>query len=209
LSVGELFWKNKQIEDLPNEIWKDVIGYDGFYEISNLGRIKSLPRLRISPTGGEGYTKPKILSVDVAHDSTPQAVFRVDGIRTRLTLWKQVALHFMSDYKDGDVVWFNDNNCLNPAHDNLIILNINNYHKLLNKNKSRFNNDVARWLFSIGKRRCSVCYTIKNIDCMTNNINKTKNMQKNNVCNDCSAAYMRKRRGGGKLLLRQIHTNIH
>ena len=77
--MEHLYWKDKQIEDLPNEKWKDVIGYDGFYEISNLGRIKSLPRLRISPTGGEGYTKSKILSIDIAHDSTPQAVFKVYG----------------------------------------------------------------------------------------------------------------------------------
>jgi hypothetical protein len=27
------------------EIWKDVVGYEGFYKISNLGRVKSLARL--------------------------------------------------------------------------------------------------------------------------------------------------------------------
>ena len=26
------------------EIWKPVVGYDGLYEVSNLGRVKSLPR---------------------------------------------------------------------------------------------------------------------------------------------------------------------
>lgn len=26
------------------EIWKDIAGYEGFYKISNLGKIKSLPR---------------------------------------------------------------------------------------------------------------------------------------------------------------------
>lgn len=28
------------------EIWKDIKGYEGLYQISNLGRIKSLPRLK-------------------------------------------------------------------------------------------------------------------------------------------------------------------
>jgi hypothetical protein len=28
------------------EIWKDVRGYEGFYQISNFGRIKSLARFR-------------------------------------------------------------------------------------------------------------------------------------------------------------------
>jgi hypothetical protein len=26
------------------EVWKDVIGYEGLYQVSNLGRVKSLPR---------------------------------------------------------------------------------------------------------------------------------------------------------------------
>lgn len=29
---------------MENEIWKDVIGYEGLYQVSNLGRIKSLNR---------------------------------------------------------------------------------------------------------------------------------------------------------------------
>ena len=26
------------------EIWKDVIGYEGYYQVSNLGRIRSIDR---------------------------------------------------------------------------------------------------------------------------------------------------------------------
>lgn len=26
------------------EIWKDIIGYEGLYQVSNLGNVKSLPR---------------------------------------------------------------------------------------------------------------------------------------------------------------------
>lgn len=33
------------IEDLPNEIWKDVPDYEGIYQVSNKGRIKSLARI--------------------------------------------------------------------------------------------------------------------------------------------------------------------
>lgn len=29
---------------MTNEIWKDIEGYTGLYQVSNLGRIKSLPR---------------------------------------------------------------------------------------------------------------------------------------------------------------------
>lgn len=27
-----------------NEVWKDIKGYEGYYQVSNLGRIKSLQR---------------------------------------------------------------------------------------------------------------------------------------------------------------------
>lgn len=33
-----------EIENLPGEIWKDCVGYEGWYQVSNLGRVKSLPR---------------------------------------------------------------------------------------------------------------------------------------------------------------------
>jgi len=33
------------MEDLPNEVWKDVHDFEGFYMVSNLGRVKSLDRI--------------------------------------------------------------------------------------------------------------------------------------------------------------------
>lgn len=38
-------YKNLSLEDLPNEEWRDVVGYEGLYQVSNLGRVKSLTRL--------------------------------------------------------------------------------------------------------------------------------------------------------------------
>ena len=32
------------LENLPHEIWRDVVGYEGLYEVSNLGRVKSFKR---------------------------------------------------------------------------------------------------------------------------------------------------------------------
>lgn len=31
------------MEDLPGEIWKPVVGYEGAYEVSNMGRVRSIP----------------------------------------------------------------------------------------------------------------------------------------------------------------------
>lgn len=33
------------MDNIKIEIWKDIIGYEGYYQISNLGNVKSLNRI--------------------------------------------------------------------------------------------------------------------------------------------------------------------
>ena len=33
-----------EAHQVDKEIWKDVVGYEGLYKVSNFGRVKSLPR---------------------------------------------------------------------------------------------------------------------------------------------------------------------
>lgn len=40
---------NDRDNDLPNEIWKDIKGYEGYYQVSNLGRIRSIDRYIYNP----------------------------------------------------------------------------------------------------------------------------------------------------------------
>ena len=32
------------------EIWKDIVGYEGLYQVSNLGRVKSVDRVTVAQT---------------------------------------------------------------------------------------------------------------------------------------------------------------
>lgn len=43
-----------------DEIWKDVVGYEGYYQVSSIGRVKSLSRHRIN-NGGVSISKEKIV----------------------------------------------------------------------------------------------------------------------------------------------------
>jgi len=43
-----------------NEIWKDILGYEGLYQISNLGRVKNLER-KVKCQNHERIVKEKIL----------------------------------------------------------------------------------------------------------------------------------------------------
>ena len=37
-------YQNLSLQDMPGEIWKDIPGWEGVYQVSNLGRVKSLLR---------------------------------------------------------------------------------------------------------------------------------------------------------------------
>jgi hypothetical protein len=48
--------------DNLEEIWLPILGYEGLYEISSLGRVKSLARIYISTKGHKQSLKEKILN---------------------------------------------------------------------------------------------------------------------------------------------------
>lgn len=56
-----MYYKNLQFEDLPNEIWEDVPNLQGKYQVSNLGRVKTLINKREDKRGRSYSIKPKIM----------------------------------------------------------------------------------------------------------------------------------------------------
>lgn len=53
------------IEDLEGEVWKDIPNYEGHYQVSNLGRVKSLkrkvPKILVPNYDGRGYYYVKLM----------------------------------------------------------------------------------------------------------------------------------------------------
>lgn len=45
------------------EIWKDIKGYEGFYQVSNLGHVRSLDRTFVNAAGRTRYYKGKVLAL--------------------------------------------------------------------------------------------------------------------------------------------------
>lgn len=56
-----MHYKNINIKDLQNENWKDIEGYKNYYQISNLGRVKSLSRRILSKNNSTAIIKDRIL----------------------------------------------------------------------------------------------------------------------------------------------------
>lgn len=57
-----LFYNNLTLENLNNEEWRDILGYDGVFQVSNMGRIKSLKRYSTSGHLLKEYIKKQHLN---------------------------------------------------------------------------------------------------------------------------------------------------
>ena len=50
-------FRNLSLENLPGEEWRNVVGYEGIYQVSSLGRVKAIIKKRIMAQhdNGKGY----------------------------------------------------------------------------------------------------------------------------------------------------------
>lgn len=101
--------------NLPNEVWKNIVGYEGVYEISNLGRIKSLPKIK----GRYMQKHSHLLSPKIHRDGYLCVTLQLDKIKKHIQLQRLVALNFISNQKNLPQVNHKDGNKHNNFVDNL------------------------------------------------------------------------------------------
>lgn len=51
-----------------NEVWKDIPHYEGLYQVSNIGRVKALPRVRENHTHGRWIQPEQIMATRLNKD---------------------------------------------------------------------------------------------------------------------------------------------
>lgn len=82
-----------------NEIWKDIQGYEGLYQVSNLGNIKSMAR-----SHKFGKLKEKIKNLNPIRNGYLQVCLCKDGKKKPFMVHRLVAKHFLKNFdKDLDV----------------------------------------------------------------------------------------------------------
>ena len=103
LRNNSAIWCN--LENLPHEIWCDLVGYEGFYQVSNYGRLKSLHR-----------KTEKIIGSNKDSDGYPRCSLCKNGTHKSLKVHQFVSLCFIPNpqnkplinHKNGD----KENNCV-------------------------------------------------------------------------------------------------
>ena len=61
-------YENFSLEDILGEVWKDIPGWEGIYQISNFGRVKAIARTVKDGRGSMHYVKTRIIK---QHKSGP------------------------------------------------------------------------------------------------------------------------------------------
>ena len=101
------------------EVWVDIRNYEGYYQISNKGRIKSLER-EVSHDGIT-YTQPERILCHWCGTTSLYDRVRLykEGIGTKFTVHRLVAEYFLEDWNPRLEVNHLDGNRYNNAADNL------------------------------------------------------------------------------------------
>lgn len=88
------------------ETWVPIRGFEGMYEVSDLGRVRSLDRIIIAKNGQTYLKKGQMLSLSLNMRKGYLRVSLSDGHRnyTHCEVHRLVALHFVKGYKPGLVV---------------------------------------------------------------------------------------------------------
>ena len=92
-------YKNLSLENMEGEIWKDVTGYEKLYQVSNMGRVKSLGRKVKNDSLKRGYreTKDKILKQHIDRYGYLKVVLNKEGQVGYFTTHRLVALAFIDN----------------------------------------------------------------------------------------------------------------
>ena len=100
------------------EIWKDIEGYNGLYQVSNKGRVKSLQRVVQRRNGRSIPIKEKIIAFHLHKHGYHQV--RLWNVKSKLcTIHRLVANAFLPNPNNYPVVMHLDNNPANNFVSNL------------------------------------------------------------------------------------------
>ena len=155
------------------EIWKDIPNYEGYYQASNLGRIKSLSRIVLRKGKYPFMSKEKVLKPALIPLGYCQIVLHKNGIKKGKSIHSLVAESFLNHKPNGHKLVVNHKNFNREDNrvENLeIITNRENTNQKHKKSKSKYIG--VTWHKRVNKWTAQILYKRKNIHlgCFNNEI---------------------------------------
>ena len=89
---------------MDNEVWKDVKGYEGYYQVSNLGNVRSLDRIILCKNGSERFTVGKSLKPQMDYQGYLRVGLNFCGKFKTHRVHRLVALNFLDEKENKDQV---------------------------------------------------------------------------------------------------------
>lgn len=139
------------------EVWKDIKGYEGLYQVSDHGRVRSMDRLIKYSNGIIAKHKGKLLKFDKSKENKRgQFYLRVtlskEDKQKRLQVHRIVAKHFIDKVKGKNIINHIDGNPENNHFSNLewCTYSENEYHSFNTLGKEQWarklTEDQVRWI---------------------------------------------------------------
>lgn len=113
--------KVNEVKNIEGEIWVDVPNYEGLYQISNFGNVKSLGRyVRVSDKlGGCRKKKESLLKFEVCKNGYLRVNLNTDGGRKHFLVHRLVAEAFIPNPQNMPQINHKDEDKTNNSVDNL------------------------------------------------------------------------------------------
>ena len=89
---------------MAQEVWRDVVGYEGLYQVSNQGNVKSLDRMIGHNRGGKRLWRGRVLKPHLTKMGYEHLELCKDGKRTDHLVHRLVACAFLEPIKGKDYV---------------------------------------------------------------------------------------------------------
>lgn len=155
---------------MNKEVWMDIKGYEGLYQVSNHGRVKSLER-KVKNGRGIRIVNEKILKSKINNDGYHRITIIKNNKYKAYLIHRLVASHFIINFNNKKDVYHIDGDKLNNYYENLGLCNRKDTIKRAWEN-GRCEN-VRKSISKIGKKYGSINskkYRSKKVTCIETGI---------------------------------------
>lgn len=101
------------------EEWRDIKGYEGLYQVSNIGNVRSIAHIAVYTDGRVGHYKGKTLTPSNGGNGYKYVHLSKNGVTNRVGIHRLVAEAFLPKDNERNVVNHKDGNKHNNTVENL------------------------------------------------------------------------------------------